>query len=98
MFYASQEGFDVGQILWPGDFGVGVGADDELDGLANQFTGSGVVGYQQPALARYGQGAPEGLHTKGLRSLHGPKARAVKGPLNQFAVTGLLDRIGNGLG
>src|SRR5205807_44348 len=75
-----------------------MGADNELDGLADEFARGGVVGHQQSLAAHLGQSAADDFNTKSLGSLNGPKPGTVERALNQLAIGGFFNGVGDRLG
>jgi len=74
-----------------------VGAEDEFDGLANEFAGGGVVGDEEVSSADFGERAEDDVEAEGLRGLDGPEAGAVEGAFDEISIAGFLDGVGHGL-
>jgi len=93
-----QKQFHVRQVVRACDFGIGQVADDEFDGLADEFASGSVVRDEEAALPDLGEGAADEFDAEGLGRLDGPKAGAIQCAFNQLPVVRFFDGVGHGLG
>jgi len=92
-----EQPLDVGQISRRCDFGIGRGARDEANRLADQFARGGIVRDVEIAGADFSERAADDIHSKCLRGLHRAKSGAIHVVGNGVAIGSLLDGVGDEL-